>query len=342
MRAKLAAICLVLTICSDFAVAGVIDECQEQSWSASQVQACTEIINGSTFKPDEKALAYIARGEAHADAGADRQAAADFTSAIKIKKDPAAFAGRGRAKFSLGNLQGAIGDFGEAIRISPAYADYYVQRGHVYRVLGQPDPAIRDLTEALRLVPASWSAFNERGLANSLKGDHVTAAGKFAEAQEYYDAALADLTSAIGVLPHPVYYANRGYLLESQGKVDDAIKDFQQALLLDPSLVDAKRALERLGGEELAPSVTDERVQRGRVLAEKDCSRCHAMGDVGVSLNKDAPVFRDLFKKHQFYAMRRPVTRAILATHEKMPQFKVSEEDLDTIVAYINSINTGR
>ena len=343
MRARVATLCLILMFCSNFAVAGVLDNCQEENWSASRIQACTDIIKGSTSKPDEKVLAYISRGEAYANAGADRQAVVDFTNSIKIRRDnPAAFAGRGRAKFSLGNLQGAIGDFAEAIRLSPTYSDYYVQRGHVYRVLGQPDPAIRDFTEALHFVPGSWSAFNERGLANSLKGDHLAAEGKFAEAQKYYDSALADFTSAIGIVPHPVYYANRGYLLESQGKVEDAIKDFQNAILLDPSLVDAKRALERLGGKELAPSVTDERVRQGMALAQKDCSGCHAMGDVGVSLNKDAPVFRDLFKKHQFYAMRRPVTRAILAAHEKMPQFKVSEGDIDMIVAYINSINAGR
>jgi tetratricopeptide (TPR) repeat protein len=343
MRAKLLATCLALTMFNGFAAAGVLDDCKQESWSPSRIAACTQVINGASFKPEEKVLAYIARGEAQADAGADRQALADFTGAIKIQKDnAAAFAGRGRAKFSLGNLQAAIRDFDQAIRLSPAYGDYYVQRGHVYRVIGQPDPALRDFNEALRLVPGYWSGLNERGLANELKGDLVSAEGNFKAAQDYYDASVADFTAAIAVVPHPVYYANRGYLLEQQGKVDDAIKDFQQAVLIDPSLVDAKRALERLGGKELAPSVTDQRIQQGMVLAEKNCSGCHAMGEVGVSLNKDAPVFRDLFKKHQLYAMRRPVTRAVLAVHQKMPQFNVSAEDVDTIVAYMNSINTGR
>ncbi len=180
------------------------------------------------------------------------------------------------------------------------------------------------------------------GIANSRKGDLITAQGKFDAAQKYYSAALDDYTAAIAVVAHPVFYANRGYLLESQGKTEDAIKDFRQALLGDPSLVDAKRALERLGGSEPAATDSDVLVRQGAALAEKNCGGCHAMGAMGVGLNKDATVFQDMFRKHQFYALRRPVTKAVLATHEKMPQFKVSPQDVDTIIAYINSISTGR
>lgn len=343
MRVKLWVGCLVLAVIGQSAVAGVVDDCRQASGSAERVSACTEIVKSSSFKSDDKALAYASRGEAHADGGADRQALADFTESIRLKKNNvSAFAGRGRAKFALGNLQGAIADFSEAIRLSPAYADFYVQRGHVYTVIGNPDPAIRDFTEALRLVPANWSAFNERGIANALKGDVISAQAKYDLAQKYYNAALDDYTAAIAIVAHPVFYANRGYLRESQGKTEDAIKDFRQALLGDPSLVDAKRALERLGGSEPAATDSDELVRKGAALADKNCSGCHALGAMGVSLNKDATVFSDMFRKHQLYALRRPVTQAILATHEKMPQFKVSPQDVDTIVAYINSISTVR
>ena len=333
----------VFVVIGQVAVAGVVEECREGSPTAGRVSACTEIVKSSSFKPDDRALAYASRGEAHADAGADRQALADFTESIRLKKDnPSAFAGRGRAKFALGNLRGSIADFNEAIRLSPVYADLYVQRGHVYRVLEQPDPAIRDFTEALRLVPGDWSALNERGLANSNKGDLITAEGKYDVAQKYYSAALDDLTAAIAIVPHPIFYANRGYLLESHGKTEDAIKDFKQALLGDPSLVDAKRALERLGGSEPAATDSDELVRRGKALAEKNCGGCHGLGAAGVSLNRDATAFQNIFREHKLYALRRPVTQAILAAHEKMPQFNVSSQDVDTIVAYMNSFSTGR
>ncbi len=343
MKVKLLAGSILFALLSQPASAGILDDCQQDSRSPARLPACTEVIKSSSFGPAEKAKAYLSRGEAHADAGADRQALDDFTSALRLKKDnPAAFAGRARAKFALGNFSGSIADFGAAIRLSPSYADFYVQRGHVYTVSDKPDPAIRDFTEALRLVPQNWSALNERGIANARKGHLATAEGKSAEAQQYYKAALDDYTAAIAILAHPVYYANRGHLLESQGKTDDAIKDYQQALLGDPSLTDAKRSLERLGGKEVTPSDVDQHARDGLALAEKNCSGCHAIGAAGVSTLKDATVFQNIFQKHQLYDLRRPVTQAILASHQKMPQFKVSPQDVDTIVAYINSISTGR
>lgn len=343
MKNRLSIGCFIGAIISQSAFAGVIDDCQQDSRSPTRIQACTEIIKTSSFTPTEKASAYVSRGEAHADAGADRQALDDFSAALRLKKDnPSAFAGRARAKFALGNFSGSIADYNQAIHLSPTYADFYVQRGHVYTVSNRPDPAIRDFAEALRLVPKNWSALNERGIANAQKGALVTAQNKFDLAQTYYKAALEDYTAAIAIVAHPVFYANRGHLLESEGKTDDAIKDFQQALLRDPSLTDAKRSLERLGGKEAIPSDVDKHVQEGLALTEKNCSGCHAIGAAGVSTLKDATVFQNIFQKHQLYDLRRPVTQAILASHQAMPQFKVSSHDVDTIVAYINSISTGR
>jgi cytochrome c len=128
--------------------------------------------------------------------------------------------------------------------------------------------------------------------------------------------------------------------LTSDREVED--EDFKQALLGDPSLVDAKRALERLGSSEPAATDSDELVRKGKVLAEKNCGGCHGLGAAGVSLNKDATAFQNIFREHKLYALRRPVAQAILAAHEKMPQFNASSQDVDTIVAYINSFSTGR
>jgi tetratricopeptide (TPR) repeat protein len=47
----------------------------------------------------------------------------------------------------------AIEDFNEAIRLDPAYAVAWNNRGEVYKLIGQNDKAIRDLTEAIRLAP---------------------------------------------------------------------------------------------------------------------------------------------------------------------------------------------
>jgi tetratricopeptide (TPR) repeat protein len=327
MRGKLAIGCFVLAVTGRVAVADVVSECRWHPRPEVRMRACTEIITSQSFGPDEKALAYGYRGNAHTNAGAVRPALADFAESIRLKMDNvSAFAGRGRAKLKMGNLPGAIADYSEAIRLSPVSAELYIERGHVYIVRGKADAALRDFTEALRLDPWSWLAFNERGLAFFMKGDLV-------RAQE-------DYTAAIAIVQLPTIYANRGYVYEAQGRTKDAIKDLRQALLGDPSLVEARDALKRLGAEQAIPIETDQRVRQGKASAEINCVSCHAVGDTGVSPNKDAPEFRNIYRRHPLYALRQPITRAIRATHDQMPQFMPSDKEIDAIVAYISSFST--
>jgi tetratricopeptide (TPR) repeat protein len=339
MKCKVALGCMILALVGRAANASTLDDCLQGSQAATRIPACTEIINNANYSVDEKATAYRSRGQAHADAGADRMALDDFNSSIGLRNDNAAsFAGRARAEFALRNFNAAIADFGQAISLTPN-SDFYVERGHIYTVMNNADAAIPDFTEALRLVPTDWSAFNERGMANAQKGDFSGAEGNRAAAQRYYSAGFDDYSAAIAIFPHPVFFSNRGHLLESWGKTQDAIKDYQRAVQGDASLVDARRSLDRLGAKAPIADDTENRIREGAALAEKNCSTCHTLRPTSVGMGKNAPAFRDIYQKHQLYALRQPVTQAILAVHEKMPQFKVSPQELDAVVAYINSIN---
>ena len=140
---------------------------------------------------------------------------------------------------------------------------------------------------------------------------------------------------------NPIYalaYNNRGYVYESQGRKQDAIENFRTALLLDPSLVGAKKGLERLGGSAAIAARSDELVREGKGLVEKNCAWCHATGPAGASPNKKAPEFRNLHERHPLLALREPLSRGIAARHDEMPDFALSNADVDKIVAYINSL----
>lgn len=312
------------------AAAGLVDECRGHAWPDVQLRACTEIITNSRFGQDARALAYLYRGEARADAGAFQRAIADFSESIQLKPDNVpAFAGRARAEFSVRNFTDAVADYSEAIRRAPATANLLIARGHVYLAQGNPDASIRDLTEAIRLDPGSATAFNNRGLALRKKGE--------------LDAAMQDYSAAITI--NPVYalaYENRGYLREARGQKDAAIADLRQALLLDPSLVGARDALKRLGSLQFIASESDRRIREGRTLAERNCSNCHAIGAEGRSPNGNAPEFRSLSRVHTLLALREPITRGIAAPHDQMPQFAISDEQIDMVVAYINSLSPTR
>ncbi len=330
MKRKLAVALLLLVAFLRPAAADLIDECRGHRWSSVQLRACTEIIASPSFGLDAKALAYRYRGDARSDAGAFQQAIADFSELIRLRPgDVQGFAGRARAEFSIRNFAGALEDYSEAIRLSPAAANLYIARGHVYLSQGNLDASIRDLTEAIRLEPRSASAFNNRGLALRKKGD--------------LEGAMQDYSMAIAINPiYALAYENRGYLEEARGQRADAIGDLRQALLLDPSLVGARDALRRLGNWQPVASESDRRIREGQALAERNCSGCHAIGAQGRSANGNAPKFRDLSRLYTLLALREPITRGIAAPHDQMPQFAVSDQQIDMIVAYINSLSIRR
>ena len=321
---------LVLVLSFRAAAAGLLEECEGQAWPNVQLRACTEIITNPTFAPDAKATAYRSRGDIRTSSGAFRQAIADFNESIRLIPDNApAFAGRARSRFSLRDFAGALADYNEAIRLSPASASLYIERAHVHLAMGKTDTSVLDLTEAIRLDPKNAVAFNNRGLALRKKGE--------------LDKAFQDYSSAIAINPaYALAYANRGYLQADRGQRKAAISDLQQALFLDPSLVGARTALRRLGG---SPSITrevDRRIREGHALAREKCSGCHAVGTQGRSPNARAPEFRNLGRRHTQLSLRQPIARGVIAQHDNMPQFQLSAYQVDTIVAYINSLSPKR
>ncbi|MES1179734.1 MAG: tetratricopeptide repeat protein, partial [Hyphomicrobium sp.] len=203
----------------------------------------------------------------------------------------------------------------------------HVGRGHANLVKGDTTAAIADFTEAVRLNPKSPSTFNRRGLAYRRAGE--------------LERAIDDYTTAVTLNPiYALAYNNRGYVYEAQGRTNDAIADFQAALLLDPSLIGARDGLKRLGLPDSALAETERRVKLGQALVESNCKPCHATGASGASPNRKAPEFRNLHARHPSLALREPLSRGLSATHDEMPKFALSGPEIDTVVAYINSLAT--
>jgi tetratricopeptide (TPR) repeat protein len=316
----------VFSAAASAALSDPLQDCTQDRRARLRLQSCPAVVSSPLYNDFYKSTAYTNLGEIRLQAGALKEAIGDFTHAIRLSdSNGRAYAGRAQARFSSGDVKGSIRDFDKAIAITPTESTYFVSRGHAYLVTGNPDASIRDLTEALRLDPRSANALNNRGLAYRKKGD--------------LQNALADYNAAIEINPaYALAYANRGHLFESQGKKREAIEDFTTALRLDPSQIETRRILKRLGTADVAERESDARVRRGRVLVETNCAQCHALGAKGTSPNPDAPPFHDLRKRYQMLSLRAPITRGIAAPHDTMPSFRPSEEDLDAIVAYINSL----
>jgi tetratricopeptide (TPR) repeat protein len=312
---------------SELAFADAESDCR-RSWNAAvSISACGEIIDGSAYEPEQKAEAFKRRGNARAAAGAHEDAIRDFDSAIKLRpNDAAAYAARGQVRLSRGDNQGAITDLTLAVRLDPRSAEYLVVRGHAQLVDGHPDDGIADFNAALVLDPKNASALNDRGLAYRKKGD--------------LDRAIADYTAAMNINPlYALAFNNRGYAYEAKGLKPEAIADFRQALLYDPALSGAKDALRRLGVAGDLTAESEAFAQKGKVLTQQNCSWCHAIGSSGDSPNPKAPQFRNIQSRHPLLALRAPLSRGIAASHDQMPQFQLTDHEIDEIVAYINSLN---
>jgi tetratricopeptide (TPR) repeat protein len=303
-----------------------VADCNQVRDPRLRLLACSEVIAGSSYSTNEKAVAYRNRGNARADAGANVEALADFNETVSLRPDDAAgLAGRARVRLALRDFDGAVADYSEALRLAPGTLSSHIGRGHAHFVRGDTTAAIADFTEAIRIDPKSASTYNRRGLAYRRSGD--------------FGHAIDDYMAAISL--NPVYalaYNNRGYVYEAQGHKDAAIADFKSALLLDPSLIGARDGLRRLGAAESLLSEAEARVRQGRSLVEKNCSPCHAVGSAGYSPNSKAPPFRSLHARHPSLALREPLSRGIAAPHDEMPHFALSPSQVDSIVAYINSL----
>ena len=83
----------------------------------------------------------------------------------------------------------------------------------------------------------------------------------------------------------------------------------------------------------------DAEVERGRVFAEKNCGRCHAIGRTGESPLANAPPFRTLHERYPVENLTEALAEGIRTGHPAMPQFDALDTDqIDDLIAYLKSL----
>lgn len=91
--------------------------------------------------------------------------------ALAIQPKAIDFAKQAFEKYRRGDLQGAIADYTQAVQVSPAFTNAYIERGIAYHDAGDLSHALADLNRAVQLEPnnalADWQQaaklFEERG-----------------------------------------------------------------------------------------------------------------------------------------------------------------------------------
>lgn len=79
-------------------------------------------------------------------------------------------------------------------------------------------------------------------------------------------------------------------------------------------------------------------IETGRVLADENCARCHAVGVEGESPHDDAPPFRDVVQQWPPAHLAEALAEGIVVGHPEMPEFTFSESEIDALIAYLESL----
>ncbi len=82
-----------------------------------------------------------------------------------------------------------------------------------------------------------------------------------------------------------------------------------------------------------------DQAKAGRDIAERFCSRCHAIGPEGNSPHESAPPFRMIGAKGNVENLEEALGEGIVVGHPDMPQFQFSPQNVGALVAYLRSLS---
>ena len=79
-------------------------------------------------------------------------------------------------------------------------------------------------------------------------------------------------------------------------------------------------------------------VARGADVAQKVCSRCHAVALEETSRERDAPLFRAVSRLYSAEALETKLTDIAAQGHFEMPRVTLTEDEISDLSAYIASL----
>lgn len=166
-----------------------------------------------------------------------RESASAFSTCLALRQDfHAAYYNRGIAYLHLGRYPEARQDFDETIRLKPDFVSAYVNRALSFERTNDLKSAVADLTEAIRLAPESSRLYLLRARFRQQQQDEVGAAEDREAGLRFVPTdAVGWVTRGIAKLPINPNDA------VTKPDPKGALADFEQALVLEPSYLDALR-----------------------------------------------------------------------------------------------------
>jgi tetratricopeptide (TPR) repeat protein len=241
-----------------------------RSFANEQLRALPEaeadFANALRLNPSEDAryVLFLTRGILHFSQGELEQAAADFRSALALKPGQYnAYLNLAQVYISQGRFEEAEEQVRAALRLRPpvqVVTGYHAERGRALLRGGRYGEALRASAAALELSPDQPRPSEVRGQALLALGRHEQAEAAFdrylrdggEEKSDVfrgrglarmklgkYPEAAEDYTRALGRAPDADVYQHRGWAYFFSDAWKLALRDFSEAIELDPGVSDA-------------------------------------------------------------------------------------------------------
>lgn len=78
--------------------------------------------------------------------------------------------------------------------------------------------------------------------------------------------------------------------------------------------------------------------QAGRLLAQRECAGCHAIGELGRSPRDGAPPLREVLDDYSASRLEAAFREGMIVGHQEMPIYRLSEEEAASLLAYLRNI----
>lgn len=260
---------IALALCAGLSLSACTDSVSESisidkaQGSAQNLNSLNQVVANQPNNPD----AYNTRGLAYGQSGQYRNAIADFTRAISLKRTfYQAYYNRGLAFAATGSTDDALRDYNASLKINAKYDSAYIARGNLYRLNGQTAQAMRDFDRAIKLNTSNPRAYFNRAMIHQSRGAHDNAIADFSASikqdrraskplarRGYSYLALNDLTNAYDDFnaalrlndKNAEAWAGQASILEKRGEKQRARRAYQRAIIIDPSLKFARDGANR-------------------------------------------------------------------------------------------------
>jgi len=215
------------------------------------IGALDEVIN---LEPTSS-QAYTTRGEFRFESGDNPGALQDEDKAIELDAtNDMAYTNRALVDEKNGRAELAFSDFSKALKINPKTSAAYADRGDLYRTQGKPKLAIIDVQHAIALGlynttiavsltksylasrqnKAALTAANDGLRLDSDDRDILKLRAQCEILLRDWQRARDDVRTLANIRQDDDTYTLRGLIDLHTGRSDDAQRDFQKALLINP------------------------------------------------------------------------------------------------------------